>query len=247
MSDRDALRNELDFLLASIDDLERERSAGDVDADDHRRLLDGYTARAARISRLLDGPEVEVTSPETPSAGPRRRPTTGVLGILAVIAVAALASWFVVSSSGQRLPGEQITGLDPRDEVTRLLVAARQTGLADLDAAIAAYDRVLAIESDQPEALAYRGWSRALTARQTDDPAAAGEMLGLGVDDLVAAIEADPTYPDPFCFLGIIQYRFVGDASTARPLIDGCLAADPPGEVRGLVEGLAAELADLSD
>ncbi|MGB0800919.1 MAG: hypothetical protein ACPGSH_04060, partial [Ilumatobacteraceae bacterium] len=67
------------------------------------------------------------------------------------------------------------------------------------------------------------------------------------VDDLVAAIEADPTYPDPFCFLGIIQYRFVGDASTARPLIDGCLAADPPGEVRGLVEGLAAELADLSD
>ena len=94
MSDRDALRDELDFLLASIDDLERERSAGDVDADDHRRLLDGYTARAARISRLLDGPEVEVTSPETPSAGPRRRPTTGVLGILAVIAVAALASWF---------------------------------------------------------------------------------------------------------------------------------------------------------
>ena len=90
MSDRDALRDELDFLLASIDDLERERSAGDVDADDHRRLLDGYTARAARISRLLDGSEVEVTSPETPSAGPRRRPTTGVLGILVTLLLTLL-------------------------------------------------------------------------------------------------------------------------------------------------------------
>jgi len=245
MSNRGALRDELDFLLASIDDLERERAAGDVDEEDYRRLLDGYTARAARVSRMLDTTGGEVSDSRV---GPRsRRPATGVLGIVAVLVVAALASWFVVSSSGQRLPGEQITGLDPRDEVTRLLVAARQTGLADLESAIAAYDRVLEIEPDQPEALTYRGWSRALTARRMEDPAAAGELLGLGVDDLISAIESDPTYPDPFCFLGIIQYRFVGDAATARPLIDGCLAADPPGEVRGLVEGLAAELADLAD
>ena len=98
-----------------------------------------------------------------------------------------------------------------------------------------------------PEALAYRGWTQALLARASEDADRAESLLRAGVDDLVAAIESDPTYPDPFCFLGIIQYRFVGDASTARPLIDGCLAADPPGEVRGLVEGLAAELADLPD
>ena len=67
MSDRDALRDELDFLLASIDDLERERAAGDVDEEDHRRLLDGYTVRAARIARLLDEP----TASPAPSAGER--------------------------------------------------------------------------------------------------------------------------------------------------------------------------------
>jgi hypothetical protein len=187
-TDDHALRDELEFLLASIDDLEREREAGDVDEEDHRRLLDGYTARAARIARLLEDP----APPEQPaSRGHRRKPVVAV----AVVVAAALSSWFVASSSGQRLPGEQITGLDPRDEVTRLLVAARQTGMGDLE----------------------------------------------------AAVDADPTYPDPYCFLGIIQFRFVGDATTARPLIDGCLAADPPGEVRGLVEGLAAELAELSD
>jgi len=239
-TDEQALRDELEFLLASIDDLEREHEAGDVDEDDHRRLLDGYTARAARIARLLEDPAPPSTSEST---GRRRRPVVAI----AVVAVAVLASWFVASSSGQRLPGEQITGLDPRDEVTRLLVAARQTGMGDLDAAVDAYDRVLAIEPGQPEALTYRGWTRALLARGAEDADRAEELLRSGVDDLVAAIESDPTYPDPFCFLGIIQFRFVGDATTARPLIDGCLAADPPGEVRGLVEGLAAELAELPD
>ncbi|MGA1521932.1 MAG: hypothetical protein ACO362_08000, partial [Ilumatobacteraceae bacterium] len=153
-TDEQALRDELEFLLASIDDLEREREAGDVDEEDHRRLLDGYTARAARIARLLEDPAPPSTSEST---GRRRRPVVAI----AVVAVAVLASWFVASSSGQRLPGEQITGLDPRDEVTRLLVAARQTGMGDLDAAVDAYDRVLAIEPGQPEALTYRGWTRA--------------------------------------------------------------------------------------
>ena len=239
-TDDHALRDELEFLLASIDDLEREREAGDVDEEDHRRLLDGYTARAARIARLLEDP----APPEQPASRGRRR--TPVVAV-AVLAVAALSSWFVASSSGQRLPGEQITGLDPRDEVTRLLVAARQTGMGDLEAAVDAYDRVLAIEPGQPEALAYRGWTQALLARGADEADSAERLLRAGVDDLVAAIESDPTYPDPFCFLGLIQFRFVGDATTARPLIDGCLAADPPGEVRGLVEGLAAELAELPD
>ena len=108
-TDEQALRDELEFLLASIDDLEREREAGDVDEEDHRRLLDGYTARAARIARLLEDPAPPSTSEST---GRRRRPVVAI----AVVAVAVLASWFVASSSGQRLPGEQITGLDPRDE-----------------------------------------------------------------------------------------------------------------------------------
>lgn len=44
--DRDALGDELEFLLASIDDLDRELAAGDLTSEDHRVLVDGYTARA---------------------------------------------------------------------------------------------------------------------------------------------------------------------------------------------------------
>ena len=67
--------------------------------------------------------------------------------------------------------------------------------------------------------------------------------MGIGSDSealdqsallLVRAIEIDPSYPDPYCFLGIIE------RSAER--LDVCLAANPPAEVRGLVEALRAEL-----
>ena len=86
-TDEQALRDELEFLLASIDDLEREREAGDVDEEDHRRLLDGYTARAARIARLA---------------------FYGLLAIFPAIA-AAIAIWGLVADPAQIV--EQIDGL----------------------------------------------------------------------------------------------------------------------------------------
>src|SRR5690606_37957028 len=41
-----ALEEQRDFLLRSLDDLEREREAGDLDDDDYQALKDDYTARA---------------------------------------------------------------------------------------------------------------------------------------------------------------------------------------------------------
>ena len=52
--DRDALEAERDFLLRSIDDLEAERAAGNVDDGTYRELHDDYTARAAAVIRSLD-------------------------------------------------------------------------------------------------------------------------------------------------------------------------------------------------
>ena len=49
-----ALEEQRDFLLRSIEDLDRELAAGDLDADDHRTLRDDYTARAAALIRSID-------------------------------------------------------------------------------------------------------------------------------------------------------------------------------------------------
>ena len=62
---------ERDFLLASLDDLERERAAGDVTDDDYRALKESYTARAAAVLRELDAGEFgQVADDESPE---RRR------------------------------------------------------------------------------------------------------------------------------------------------------------------------------
>ena len=49
-----ALVEERDFLLRSLDDLEREHDAGDVDDHDYETLKDDYTARAARAIRAIE-------------------------------------------------------------------------------------------------------------------------------------------------------------------------------------------------
>lgn len=237
----ESLADERDFLLRSLTDLEAEFAAGDVDEDDYRELRDGYTARAAAVIRAL-------ATEEAPQAGRfrlggRRR----LIAIVVTMALAGGLSWAVASSSGQRLSGQQITGLDPRDEVSVLLAEARAGSMADPLAAAALYGAVIELDPDNVEALTYRGWTLALAARQESDVDVAGERLSEAVDSLVAAVRADPTYADPLCFLGIIQYRFVGDAESATPLVAACLDADPPAMVLSLMEGIAAELGLVGD
>lgn len=48
-----ALEEERDFLLRSLDDLEAEHAAGDLDRHDYETLRDTYTARAADVLRRL--------------------------------------------------------------------------------------------------------------------------------------------------------------------------------------------------
>ena len=47
------LEAERDFLLRSLDDLEVERGAGDIDDEAYQQLHDDYTARAAAVLRAL--------------------------------------------------------------------------------------------------------------------------------------------------------------------------------------------------
>ena len=51
---QDELRGERDVLLASLEDLERERDAGDLSEEDYALLRGRYTARAAEVLRALE-------------------------------------------------------------------------------------------------------------------------------------------------------------------------------------------------
>lgn len=231
-----ALEEERRFLLRSLDDLERERRAGDVDDDDYTELRDGYTARAAAVLRQIESGRAALAP--KPTVSWRRRLVSAVV----VVALVGVVWWALSASSAHRLPGQQITGLDPREQTQVLLSQARALQFSDAAAAAEIYADVLELDGDNVEALTYRGWTLALSTIGDEDEAAVQASLDEAVESMVAAIEADRTYPDPYCFLGIVQYRFFGEAETALPFIEGCLSAGPPADVRQLVESLRAEV-----
>jgi tetratricopeptide (TPR) repeat protein len=229
----DDLRHEQQFLLRSLRDLDNERAAGDIDDADYAALRDGYIARTAAITRELNG--IESVTPAVQRGWVRR-----VLGIVCVIAVAAGAGIWVARQSGQRLPGQSASGAIEQSS-SGLLATARQLNFSDPGKAIELYTQVLKLEPDNPEALTYRSWILALTAR-----AATGSVKQLAlvtaVNDLLRAQKLDNQYPDAHCFLGIVYFRFLNSASLAKPQLDTCRAMNPPKEVQSFVDSIVAEV-----
>jgi len=91
--------------------------------------------------------------------GRRRR---GVVALAVIVCFAAAAAGLVFTRATHRLPGQTASGsvtLADDQRLAQELVQARvlATQGKDLDA-IKLYDKVLAVEPRQPEALAYRGW-----------------------------------------------------------------------------------------
>lgn len=229
------LEEERRFLLRSLADLEREHDAGDIDDVDYRELRDGYTVRAAATLRAIE--DGKSALPARPPVDWRRRLIVGVV----VVAMIAIVWWALSTWSAQRLPGQTPTGLDPRDETTVLVAQARAVMFQQPDVAADLYGQVLDIDPSNVEALTYRGWTLALSTRSMSDTTEITEVLKASVESLGQAIEIDPEYPDPQCFIGIIQVRFLESPTSAVPFLERCLDGDPPSDIRVLVEPLLDE------
>jgi len=228
----DDLRDEQQFLLRSLRDLDNERAAGDIDDADYAALRDGYISRTAAITRELDG----AAATKVNSGNWLRR----IFVVVCVIAAGAGAGVWVASQSGQRLPGESATGAIDQSS-SGILATARQLNFSDPGKAIELYTQVLKLEPDNAEALTYRSWILALTAR-----AATGNVKQLAlvtaVNDLLRAQKIDNEYPDAHCFLGIVYFRFLNSASLAKPQLDTCKAMNPPAEVQSFVDAIVADV-----
>lgn len=164
-----------------------------------------------------------------------------VVTLAVVIVVGVGGGVLVARQSGQRLPLQTATG-GIEDSTASLLAQARLAGPSDVKSAIDLYARVLETDPDNVEALTYRAWLIMLSARQFDE-ALRQQAYASTITALGRAIELEPSYPDAMCFLGIVVYRDGGDAAAGKEFLDRCLERDPPAEVRGMVESLAAEAA----
>lgn len=219
------LEEQRDFLLQSLEDLEREHAAGDVDEHDYLALKDDYTARAAAVLRALDAH----TAPVPLSVAPRSWRRTLLVG-LGVLAFAALAGVLMAQALGRRDAGEVATG-DIRQSVTEKLNEAGRRGSAgDTAAAIALYDEVLADDPTNAEALTYKGWMLTLSGDAAD-----------GLTTLIDAATRHPKYPDVHAFLAIVFFRN-GLVEQADRELDRLDALDPPPAIAELTAGLRAQV-----
>jgi tetratricopeptide (TPR) repeat protein len=194
------LEEERDHLLRSLDDLEREHDAGDVDDTDYQTLRDDYTARAAAVIRDIEAHRAG-SAPKAPRAWGRTLGWTA-----AIIVFAVLTGVLVARMSGSRRDGETASG-DVRENTRQLLAdatTAAQRG--EYDDAIDLYTEALDLAPSNAEALTYRGWAR---YQQGEDQAGA-------MADLDAAVVADGSYPDARVFRAILlvdQDDFAGAAA----------------------------------
>jgi cytochrome c-type biogenesis protein CcmH len=240
---------ELAFLLRSLDDLERERAAGDIDEHDYTELRDDYTVRAA--ARVRPAQPVAVVAP-APARPPRtrtarrhqrsqRRWLKPVLWTVLVAAVAGLSGLLVAQTAGTRVPGQSaagsVTPTGPSDQLAQARVLIGQRKILD---AIKLYDKVIAEDPKNAEALAYRGWLVRLTGKSSNDMA----LIDKGLDFVNRAVAADPAYPDAHFFRGEILLRDKQDAAGAIPEFRTFLASNAAPDMATLVQGeLQAALA----
>ncbi len=245
-----ALEEERDFLLRSLDDLEREHAAGDVDDTDYAELKDDYTARAAAVLRAIDDRRELAAS----TAGSRSwGRTAGILGIVAVLALGV--GWFVFRDAGTRAPGQGLSG-DARQDSANLVLQAQQfTGQAqqalqdgdtkaaldNFEQAIKTYGKALDISPTNVEAMTYRGWVLHTIAVNSESSAGA-QLDQQAVGWLDQAIQTDPAYPDARVFRAILR-RNAGDFAGAQSDLSAVDTAKIPTFMQSMVESVRTEVA----
>ena len=167
VADRDRLEDERSFLERSLSDLEHERAAGELAESDYEELRAHYEARATEVDAALaaasEGPQAPAAaSPSSSSTAPRRlgflarrRATVGWSAVGCFVAAATLLGLAL----GGVAPFSSSVGLPLQVRIrTELAEAAALAENHNVLEAVAVYDKVLALDPRQPDAVAEGGW-----------------------------------------------------------------------------------------
>jgi cytochrome c-type biogenesis protein CcmI len=229
-----ALEEQRAFLRRSLDDLDREHDAGDLDAADHASLRADYEARLAALSTAVADGRAAFAATRRPRH--RRRP---LLVTAAVLLVALACGFGVAQLAGRRTAGDTATGesrQDPRSLLTECLADA--TGSGGSEQTVACYDAVLRIDPNNVEAKTYRAGIQLMANGDTSQ-----------IATLIDVATANPSYPDAHAFLAVAFDRIGRPESALAELrkLDG-LSPSPfvTDLVADLRSGLEAALASTT-
>jgi len=245
-----ALEEERDFLLRSLQDLEREHAAGDVDDSDYEELKDDYTARAAAAIRAIDDRTAAVKS-----LRPQRNWKRTALALVLVGVVSVGAGWIVFRNVGTRAPGQGLTGDARQDSANLILQAQGLTGqaqaslqagdsakaLKQFESAVQAYDKALEISPQNVQAMTYRGWVLHTLALNSEASVGA-EFDRQARQYLDEAIATDPTFSDARVFRAILE-RNAGEFAAAKIDLDAIDMNAIPMYMIQMVNGVKEDVA----
>lgn len=159
---------------------------------------------------------------------------------VAVVAVVGVGAGLAMARfSGEREPGEQITGELPSTAQEQLAEAAQLFNQGDVVEAARVYDAVLAENPEDVAALTYKGWMLRNVGVQGEEE----ELRTGGVELIERALEIDPTFSEAWFFRGIIFLRDESDPDRAVDALRLALANDPIPEVEGAIRELLSEIA----
>lgn len=242
---------ERDFLLQSLDDLDRELAAGNIDAESYRVLHADYTARAAAvIKHLTDGEDHPV--PDAPESPRRLR----LLTITAIVVFVALAGYFLAHAAGTRSPGQTISGnnqlnrsgsstpttvalagevaaakaavgAQPNSYAERIRYARDLVQAQNYPEAVKQYAAASHIDPTQAEPLAYSGWITAVVSESVDDANLKKALVDGASARINQAMSVDPTYPDAYVFKGLLLSQLLNRPCDAVPAFQRFLVLAP--------------------
>lgn len=221
------------FLLRSIEDLDEQWAAGELDAGDYQTLRDDYTARAAAVLRAIDEGRALAATPYPPARRSRR-----LVAVVVVAALAGSAGLAVAAASGTRLPGDNITGDIRETPSGQLAQASALAQQGEVTEALRLYDEVLAGDPRNVEALSERGLLLVSVASATGRPTLADQ----GRASIEQALAVDPDDARALFYLGL-ALRLEGDDARAADAFTAALAADPPPALRQAVQDFLASIA----
>jgi cytochrome c-type biogenesis protein CcmH/NrfG len=238
-----------EFLFRSLDDLESERAAGNIDDETYERLHADYTARAAIAVRAMQpGSHSDESATEAPPYSGRHR----LLVVSALLVFAVVVAGSLAFALGARMPGQTATGrapepsglsnaerqraleeavvARPEDPEAHLALARFRLGRQDLAGALDAFRAAAGLDPANPEPFAYSGWILRLQG-----------FPDQGLQLLDKAVSVDEQYPDAHFFRGFVLLRDKKNPKAAVPDFQQYLVAAPDSPLADQVRTLLAE------
>jgi tetratricopeptide (TPR) repeat protein len=240
------LETEREFLLKSLDDLERERADGGIDEDTYDTLHSDYTARAAEVLRVLrSGRDDRPKRPPIPAS--RRALFVGLALVFAAGAAFALAK-----SAGTRAPGQTITGNNtpattvsgniPDTFAGHMTAGLRFENENDFNRAATQFIAASKKDPKKPDPLAELGW---LLTQQigASTKAPQAQLVDTAQQYIDRALRLDPHYVNAILYKGVLLLAVRNDKTAAVPLLRQYLREAPTTETarRAMATELIAE------